>query len=140
MRRVIVAIGVVAGRLAAALAFGPSPIRAALPNGVAAGIRCPARADVLPADAVARGADRARTQAPHLYPGLGPAVVTQSSLAPYVSPRGNEVKHQCGSRAFHRTVVVGLLFPKELPSASLSQGTVFVSLFATGYQVWEVAH
>jgi len=27
-----------------------------------------------------------------------------------------------------------------LPSASLSQGTVFVSLSGTGYQVWEIAH
>jgi hypothetical protein len=39
-----------------------------------------------------------------------------------------------------RTVVVDLLFPKMLPSASLSEGAVFVSLFRTGYQVWDVAH
>jgi hypothetical protein len=54
--------------------------------------------------------------------------------------RGQEVKRQCGPAAFRRTIVVGLLFPKELPSASLSQGTVFVSLLPTGYGVWEVAH
>ena len=35
----------------------------------------------------------------------------------------------CGSRVRNRTVVVDLLFPKMLPSASLSQGVVFVSLF-----------
>jgi hypothetical protein len=27
-----------------------------------------------------------------------------------------------------------------LPSASLSQGTVFVSLSGTGFRVWQVAH
>jgi hypothetical protein len=36
--------------------------------------------------------------------------------------------------------VVELLFPKMLPSASLSQGVVFVSLSNTGYQVWYVYH
>ena len=101
---------------------------------------CPAGAKWLPAGAVARAADRALVEAPLLYPGLGAAVITQSALSPYAGVRGSEVKHQCGRRAFHRTVVVELLFPKELPSASLSQGVVFVSRFATGYRVWEVAH
>ena len=39
-----------------------------------------------------------------------------------------------------RTVVVDLLFPKMLPSASLSEAVVLVSRFRTGYRVWEVAH
>ena len=39
-----------------------------------------------------------------------------------------------------RTVVVGLLFPKELPSASLSHQAVFVSRFTRGYKGWEIAH
>ena len=43
-------------------------------------------------------------------------------------------------QAFRRTIVVEPLFPKELPSGSLSRGTVFVSLFATGYRAWDVAH
>ena len=102
--------------------------------------RCPAGARALSAEAVARAADQARIEAPRLYPGDGPAVVTRSDLAPYAGPRGSEVKAQCGARTFHRTVVVQLLFPKELPSASLSQGVVFVSRFPTGYKVWEVAH
>jgi len=103
-------------------------------------VHCPAGAKELPAAAVAKAADRALVEAPHLYPGLGAAVVTQSAQAPYAAARGSEVAHQCGRRAFHRTVVVELLFPKELPSASLSQGVVFVSRFATRYRVWEVAH
>ena len=36
--------------------------------------------------------------------------------------------------------MVDLLFPKMLPSASLSEAVVLVSLFNTGYRVWEVAH
>jgi hypothetical protein len=67
-------------------------------------------------------------------------MVTQSALAPYADARGSEVRPQCGRRAFHRTVVVQLLFPKERPSASLSQGVVFVSRFATDYRVWKMAH
>ena len=126
--------------VAIALAIETPSIGAAHVGRATGAVHCPARADVLPAEAVARAADQARIQAPHLYPGLVTPVVTQSSLAPYASARGSEVRRQCGSRAFRRTVVVGLLFPKELPSASLSQGTVFVSLFATGYRVWEVAH
>lgn len=115
-----VGAGVAASGLAAALAFGPASIRAAAPGRAAAGVRCPTHAKVLPAEAVARAADRALIETPHLYPGLGAAMVTQSDLAPYANARGKEVEHQCGSRAFDRTVVVGLLFPKELPSASLS--------------------
>jgi hypothetical protein len=147
MRRILT-IGVVvavlvAGGLASMLAFRPSATRAAAaqPRGsqVVLG-HCPKDALPLPAEAVARAADQARIQAPALYRGRGPAVVTKSDLAPFADVRGSEVRHQCGMRAFHRSVVVELLFPKALPSASLSQGTVFVSLFATGYQVWEVAH
>jgi hypothetical protein len=143
VRRIIagsVAVGLVAGLLAAALALGPPSTRAAQPARAAAGIHCPTNARVLPADAVARAADTARIESPRLYPGVGAAIVTQSNLAPYANARGNEVRQQCASHAFHRTVVVGLLFPQELHSASLSQGTVFVSLFATGFRVWEVAH
>jgi hypothetical protein len=148
MRRVpaigALVIVLLAGGLAGVLVFGPPPTQAAAPREAAASVaglgHCPKDARALPAEAVARAADQARIEAPQLYPGRGRAVVTQSDLAPYATARGSEVKHQCGARTFHQTVVVDLLFPKELPSASLSQGTVFVSLFATGYQVWEVAH
>ena len=39
-----------------------------------------------------------------------------------------------------RTVVVDLFYPWLLPSASLTQGTLFVSRFRNGYHVWEVVH
>jgi hypothetical protein len=141
MNRVIagIAVTVVLGGALAGMLVGPSSGQAQLARAVPA-VHCPAGAKGLPAGAVARAADRALVEAPLLYPGLGAAVITQSALSPYAGVRGSEVKHQCGRRAFHRTVVVELLFPKELPSASLSQGVVFVSRFATGYRVWEVAH
>jgi hypothetical protein len=147
MRRML-SIGVVvavpvAGGLVSMLVFKPSATRAAAAqpgsSQVVAG-RCPKNALPLPADAVARAADQARIEAPFLYPRHGPAVVVSSAMAPYAGVRGSEVKRQCGPQAFRRTVVVELLFPKELPSASLSQGTVFASLFNTGYRVWDVAH
>lgn len=148
IRRRLLTVAVVlaacaAGGLVSALAFAPPATRAAQPQpaAAAAGLgRCPTHPLPLPPEAVARGADQARIQAPVLYRGSGPAVVVRSALAPYAGPRGDEVNAQCGARVFRRTVVVDLFFPKMLPSASLSQGTVFVSLSGTGYQVWEVAH
>jgi len=141
MNRVIagIAVTVVLGAALAGMLLGSSSGHAQLARSVPA-VHCPAGAKGLPAAAVARAANQALLEAPHLYPGLGAAVVTQSALAPYADGRGSEVRRQCGRRAFRRTVVVELLFPKELPSASLSQGVVFVSRFATGYRVWEVAH
>ncbi len=141
MSRVIagIAVTVVLGGALAGVLLGPSSGHAQISRAVPA-VHCPAGAGGLPAAAVARAADRALVEVPHLYPGLGAAVVTRSALAPYADVRGSEVRRQCGRRAFRRTVVVELLFPKELPSASLSQGVVFVSRFATGYRVWEVAH
>ena len=147
MRRILtigaVAAVLVAGGLVSMLVFKPSATRAAAAQPGASLVvsgRCPKDARPLPADAVARAADQARVEAPFLYPRHGPAVVVSSAMAPYAGVRGSQVKHQCGPQAFRRTVVVELLFPKELPSASLSQGTVFASLFNTGYRVWDVAH
>lgn len=147
MRRIlticVAAAVILAGGLASMLVFKPPATRAATAQPGASQVvsgRCPKDALPLPADAVARAADQARIEAPFLYPRHGPAVVVSSAMAPYAGVRGSEVKRQCGSQAFRRTVVVELLFPKELPSASLSQGTVFASLFATGYRVWDVAH
>jgi len=132
-----------AGGLVSALAFAPPATQGGQPQRAAAAAvlgRCPSHPLPLPPEAVARAADQARIQAPVLYRGSGLAVVVRSALAPYAGPRGSEVSAQCGARVVRRTVVVDLFFPKMLPSASLSQGTVFVSLSGTGYQVWEVAH
>jgi hypothetical protein len=68
------------------------------------------------------------------------ATVVWSKVATATGTRGSEVAFQCGKTIQGRTIVVELRFPKELPSASLSEGVVFVSRFKDGYQVWERAH
>jgi hypothetical protein len=121
-------------------ALASSASHARLPGASTALGQCPTHPLSLTAEAVARAADQARIQAPFLYKGMGPVVVVQSRRAAWAGARGAEVKAQCGVNAFRRTVVVDLLFPKMLPSASLSEGTVFVSRSPTGYRVWERAH
>jgi len=101
---------------------------------------CPENAQVLPAEAVARAADQARIEAPSLFKGFGPAVVELAWRAKFRLNVWAATPFRCSSQVRNRTVVVDLLFPKMLPSASLSKGVVLVSLFPTGYQVWEVAH
>jgi hypothetical protein len=148
MRRLIiisVAVAVVvAGGLAGVLAFGSAATQAASPpdpgvSQVALG-GCPANALPLPAEAVARAADQARIEAPALFKGFGLAVVELAWLAKFKLNVWAAAPFRCSPRVRNRTVVVDLLFPKMLPSASLSEGVVFVSLFSTGYRVWDVAH
>jgi hypothetical protein len=78
----------------------------------------------------------------HDYPGLrtAGAEVVAADRAGFAGPRGSEVARQCGVRVRDRTVVVQLLFPRMLPSASLSEAVVAVSRFAQGYRVWEILH
>jgi len=148
MRRVVAISAIVAvllaGVLVSVLAFQPSPTQAAglhaAKPGTAAAVeccRCPkTRPLPLPADAV----DRARIQAPFVYRGFGPAVVELAWLAKFKLNVWASTPFQCSNLVRSRTVVVDLLFPKMLPSASLSEGVVLVSLFPTGYRVWEVGH
>lgn len=136
--------------VAGLLAFAPTASRAAPQQPATAAAHpaavvthpdaCPADIHALPADAVARAADQARIQAPHLYRGFGPAVVELSWLAKFKLSVWASTPFHCSNWVRDRTVVVDLLFPKMLPSASLSEGVVLVSLFNNGYQVWEVAH
>jgi hypothetical protein len=102
--------------------------------------RCPKAPLPLPADAVDRAADQARIQAPFLYPKFGPAVVELAWRAVFRLQVWASTPFQCSNLVRKRTVVVDLLFPKMLPSASLSEGVVLVSLFKAGYRVWEVGH
>lgn len=151
MRRILVigtaAALVLAAGLASAVVFWPASTQAAgrqaiRPVTAAAGCcRCPAVTPLrLPADAVDRAADQARIQAPSLYPGFGPAVVELAWRAIFRLQVWTPAPLQCGNLVRERTVVVDLLFPRMLPSASLSEGVVLVSLFKTGYRVWEVGH
>lgn len=54
--------------------------------------------------------------------------------------RGPQVGTQCGRQARTRTIVVYILRRAYLPSQSASSGVYFVSRFASGYRVWQVAH
>jgi len=51
-------------------------------------------------------------------------------------PLGGLVRSTCGRLTQKRTYVVELEFPAMLPSAALSQATLFVSRFAVGWQIW----
>jgi hypothetical protein len=135
----------VSGMLAGGLAVAPTASRAASaqPATATAMARlgsCPREIHALPAGAVARAADQARIQAPYLYRGFGPAVVELAWLAKFRLNVWAATPFNCSNQVRQRTVVVDLLFPKMLPSASLSEGAVLVSLFNTGYRVWKVAH
>jgi hypothetical protein len=101
---------------------------------------CPRKALPLTAESVARAADQARIEAPRLYKGSGPAVVELAWQARFRLNVWAGTPFNCSNKARRRTVVVDLLFTKMLPSASLSEGVVLVSRFATGYRVWEVGH
>jgi hypothetical protein len=133
-----VLVGVPLGALQATGTGGGSPARQA-------GSACPQEARPLPADALAGATRAALREAPSLYGGprgidTRGRRATRAALAQVAGARGGQVRRECGRRVQRRTVVVDLEFPRMLPSASLSQGTVFISRLGRRYQVWEVAH
>lgn len=129
-------VGVTATKSYAASAPAAAPAVSAIP---ATPADCPTGADELPPDAVARAADAALAAVPKLYDpeDTAGAQVTASTRATS-SPRGAQVEDTCGAQARERTVEVAFLFPELLPSASLSQGVVFVARFGDDYRVWRV--
>jgi hypothetical protein len=103
---------------------------------------CPLHPQVLPGNAIAGATELALSRASALYPDLDTrgAVATSAARAAYAGVRGAQVVRECGDRVGDRTVVVQMLFPRMLPSASLSQSTVFVDRENGAYRVWEIAH
>ena len=103
---------------------------------------CPRPALQLRADSVQRAADAALASAARLYPGVNTrgTEVMAADRSAFAGARGGQVKVLCGQRVADRTVVVQMLFPRMLPSASLSEAVVFVARFASGYRVWYIAH
>jgi hypothetical protein len=97
---------------------------------------------VLPGDALAGATEVALARAAALYPGLNTrgAIAVSAARSSAAGARGAEVVRQCGRLVGARSVVVSLLFPRMLPSASLSQGVLFISREHDAYRVWEVAH
>jgi hypothetical protein len=137
---VCVLAGVMVGLGASALARTARPNLAGTQTSSASLGSCPTNALPLTAESVARAADQARIQAPALYKGNGTAVVELAWQAKFRLNVWASTPFNCSDTVRRRTVVVDLLFPKLLPSASLSEGVVLVSRFATGYRVWDVAH
>ena len=131
------ALSVVAATILAGLAVSQPGTTLAAP---AASSTCPTKALPLTAESVARAADQARIQAPMLYKGFGPARVELAWQAKFRLNVWASTPFNCSDTVRRRTVVVDLLFPKMLPSASLSEGVVLVSRFPSGYRVWEVGH
>jgi len=122
----------------AAVQSHPAPLKA-----IQASARiCPKGIRPLPASGVQRSADKALAEAARLYPGLNTrgAEVMAADRSAFAGARGREVRNLCGKKVAARTVVVQMLFPRMLPSASLSESVVFVGRFAHGYRVWHVAH
>jgi hypothetical protein len=103
---------------------------------------CPRHAQVLPGDAIAGATEMALSRASAVYAGLDTrgAVATGAARSAYAGVRGAQVVRECGDRIGNRTVVVEMLFPRMLPSASLSESTVFVDREGGRYRVWEIAH
>jgi hypothetical protein len=66
--------------------------------------------------------------------------VTGAMIASSDPSRGDQVKRDCGTQAWQRTVIVYLTDRKFLPSASLSERVMFVGRTGAGYRVWQVAH
>jgi hypothetical protein len=114
----------------------------ALPESAQKQATCPRRAARLPRDAVARAALAALAEAPRLYRGIDTrgARLVAAALATNAGVRGEQVRRACGTDTQRRSVVVDLVFPRMRPSASLSQGTMFVSLIGGRYRVWDIAH
>jgi len=103
---------------------------------------CPEGILRLPPAGVQRAADKALAAAVRLYPHLNTrgAEVMAADRSAFAGVRGQQVARSCGTRVAARTVVVQMLFPRMLPSASLSQAVVWVGRFPRGYRVWFFAH
>jgi hypothetical protein len=132
-------------RVAALLVFGSAVsggVGMAAPGSALPTGRCPTAALELPAGGVIGAARRALAEAARDYPGLrtAGAEVVAADRAGFAGTRGSEVARRCGVRVADRTVVVQLLLPRMLPSASLSEAVLAVSRFARGYRVWEILH
>lgn len=134
---------VLTAAVSSAAASVPSVQTAAAPDSrstAAARADCPRHALPLRPESIARAADQARIEAPALYPNAGPPVVELAWRGKLRLSVWAGTPIPCGDLARRRTVVVDLLFPKLLPSQSLSKAVVLVSRFPRGYRVWSVAH
>lgn len=96
----------------------------------------------LPGNGIAQATKRSLKTASRVYDGINTqnAIAMQAARGPAAGVRGRQIRKECGRKVQRRSVVVELFFPKMKESASLSQGTLFVSRFPRGYRIWERAH
>lgn len=59
---------------------------------------------------------------------------------PEASPYSGIAEQQCGKDVAGKSLLVELFFPEFLPSASLSQGQIFVAKTNEGWKVWYRYH
>lgn len=59
---------------------------------------------------------------------------------PAASPYSGIAERQCGKEVAGKSLLVELFFPEFLPSASLSQGQLFVAKTNEGWKVWYRYH
>jgi len=97
--------------------------------------RCPRHALPLPADALGPATRaallhvRQRGDDPRGARAVSAAVATHAV-------GGGRIRQDCDRELQHRTVIVDLLYPARVPSATVSRGSVAVSLTPSGYRVW----
>jgi hypothetical protein len=141
LRTLAVLVGLVMAVGPGASRAGTQPASSPSLASVSSG-HCPTNSLLLPGNGVARAAEQALDEAAFDYQGLDTsrARVQAADRSAFAGPRGAQVRQQCGAKVARHTVVVQLLFPRMLPSASLSQGVVFVARFPRGYRIWEIAH
>jgi hypothetical protein len=108
-----------------------------------AGGPCPSETPLDPGpDARAGATAAALASVPARYAALDTAGFAVSKVYPArsASGYGSIAYSLCGSAVGDRTWVVELTFPKELPSADLSSGQLFLARFPAGWQVWYQYH
>jgi hypothetical protein len=91
-----------------------------------------------PPDALAGATEAALDQVPSVF---GDVEANEGAYAVTASRGGDQMITKgfgCSKLLRDRSVTVTLIFPKMLPSASLSQYTVFVAKFEGDYWVWGI--
>lgn len=133
--------------LAVAPALGPAPVYAqsAAQQVSPVVVRCPRYVTALPRTGALAHAKRAALEAaPRIYRALN--LSGRKAVGAYIVRKGTPRSADAGKCGLYgRTILVELFFPRELPSASLSEGALYVSRIkppgkAAQYTVWAVEH
>ena len=130
MNRSVIALAALAAAALAVAGASAAPV-------ARGGNGCPTTA-LLPLDADAIGPSV--SAAFSADPAKNRPQVVGAMLAAQDTDRGPQVKRDCGTRVWQRTVVVYITDRAFLPSASISERVLFVGRTPAGYRVWQRAH